>query len=286
MRALPTLRPLPILRPLSMIVLLLALACPSQAQDLLPPSATLQAPLEFDCLLEPRRHVVLAAPVVGVVGQVLVERGDAVEKDQLVASLESEVEQATVAMARARKKADAELRGSQARLEFENRRMERNQRLRSEGVVSDGLFDEVESARLMAEASVRKATEDRELSALELKRAEAALAQRELRSPVKGVVVQVMRNPGEYADPPQILELAQIDPLRVEVFAPVSALGRIVVGAQGIVIPEEPVGGEFSAQVTVVDRVVDAASGTFGVRLELPNPDHRLSAGLKCRVRF
>ncbi len=40
------------------------------------------------------------------------------------------------------------------------------------------------------------------------------------------------------------------------------------------------------AEVGVVDKVVDAASGTFGVRLELPNPDTSLPAGLKCRVRF
>src|SRR5712691_2906004 len=31
---------------------------------------------------------------------------------------------------------------------------------------------------------------------------------------------------------------------------------------------------------TVVDRVVDAASGLFGVRLELPNRDYRLPAGI------
>lgn len=245
-----------------------------------------EAPLEFDCLLEPRRHVVLSAPVVGVVDEVLVERGDFVEEGQLVATLESGVEKATVEMARARQEADAELQGSLARLEFEKRRMERNEHLRTEGVVSDGVFEEIESARLVAEASVRKAREDRTLSKLELRRAEAALAQRSLRSTVKGVVVKVIRNPGEYADPPQILELAQIDPLRVEVFAPVSALGRIEPGATGVVLPEEPVGGEYPATVTVVDRVVDAASGTFGVRLELPNPDRALSAGLKCRVRF
>lgn len=245
-----------------------------------------EPPLEFDCLLEPRREVVLSAPVIGVVSQVLVERGDAVEEGQLVATLESAVEEATVAMARARQEADAELRGSEARLEFESKRLDRNQRLRSEGVVSDGAYDEIESARLMAEASVRKAEEDRKLSALELRRAEAALEQRRLRSTVKGVVVEVIRQPGEYADPPQILELAQIDPLLVEVFAPVSALGHISVGDTGTVMPEEPVAGEFPARVTVVDRVVDAASGTFGIRLELPNPDQTLSAGLKCRVRF
>ncbi len=32
--------------------------------------------------------------------------------------------------------------------------------------------------------------------------------------------------------------------------------------------------------------LVDAASGTFGARLRLPNPDHALPAGLKCMVRF
>ena len=38
--------------------------------------------------------------------------------------------------------------------------------------------------------------------------------------------------------------------------------------------------------VTVVDQVFDAASGTIGVRLELPNPGYAIPAGLKCQVRF
>ena len=43
---------------------------------------------------------------------------------------------------------------------------------------------------------------------------------------------------------------------------------------------------EYSANVIIVDRVIDAASGTFRVRLELPNKDHLLPAGLKCKVIF
>jgi len=42
----------------------------------------------------------------------------------------------------------------------------------------------------------------------------------------------------------------------------------------------------YSAAVGIVDRVIDPASNTFGVRLELPNPDYRLPVGLKCTVRF
>jgi multidrug efflux pump subunit AcrA (membrane-fusion protein) len=55
---------------------------------------------------------------------------------------------------------------------------------------------------------------------------------------------------------------------------------------RGEVMPEAPVGGKHEAKVIVVDPVIDAASGTYGVRLELPNPDWALPAGLKCRVRF
>ncbi|MEO7940445.1 MAG: hypothetical protein ABIR55_17585 [Burkholderiaceae bacterium] len=36
----------------------------------------------------------------------------------------------------------------------------------------------------------------------------------------------------------------------------------------------------------IVDKVVDSASGTFGVRLELPNPSGSITAGVKCKVRF
>jgi multidrug efflux pump subunit AcrA (membrane-fusion protein) len=50
--------------------------------------------------------------------------------------------------------------------------------------------------------------------------------------------------------------------------------------------PETPVGGELEAKVMVVDSLIDAASGTFGVRLELPNPGRRIPAGLRCRIEF
>ena len=63
-------------------------------------------------------------------------------------------------------------------------------------------------------------------------------------------------------------------------------LGKIAVGSQARVQPEEPATEPRNAKVTVVDRVVDAASGTYRVRLELPNSKQSLPAGLKCVVTF
>ena len=106
-------------------------------------------------------------------------------------------------------------------------------------------------------------------------------------SPVDGVVTERTLGPGEFVnDQAHILTIAEMDPLRVETYLPLSFYGHIKVGDTAEVLPEAPVGGSYQAKVAVVDQVFDAASGTIGVRLELPNPELRLPAGIHCRVHF
>jgi multidrug efflux pump subunit AcrA (membrane-fusion protein) len=108
--------------------------------------------------------------------------------------------------------------------------------------------------------------------------------QHQIRSPIEGVVVETLLRPGEFRDDQSpIMTLAQIDPLRVEVFVPAEFYGRVGIGDEAEVQPEAPIGGAYRARVEVVDRVLDAASGTFGVRLALPNSDRHLPGGRKVR---
>jgi multidrug efflux pump subunit AcrA (membrane-fusion protein) len=95
-------------------------------------------------------------------------------------------------------------------------------------------------------------------------------------------------HPGEISEvgAKPILKLAEISTLHVEVILPTSAYGQIAMGDVATVRPEAPVGGSFPAKVVVVDRVLDSASGTFGVRLELPNENSALPAGARCQVEF
>ena len=154
-----------------------------------------------------------------------------------------------------------------------------------EGQVLAALDTSVERATGSVQHAQAELT-NRRLADLELQRTSAEVALRTIKSPVNGVVVERFMHPGEFPKQEKILKIAQIDPLRVEVYAPVAMLGKITVGSSAYVKPEAPVPGEYVAKVTVVDRVVDAASGTFGVRLELANHDLKLPAGLKCTVRF
>ena len=96
-------------------------------------------------------------------------------------------------------------------------------------------------------------------------------------------------NPGDLAEAgtgrKPILKLAQIDPLRVEVVLPQAVFGKVAVGGLAMVRAEGG-GVPRQARVLVVDRVIDAASGMFGVRLELPNPGGAQPAGQRCKVEF
>lgn len=239
---------------------------------------------ELDCLIQPRALIAVASPVEAVIESVEVDRGDAVEKGDVIARLESSVEKAAVAVARERARAKADRKRGEVRLAFADRSLARSTELERRAALSTRDLDEAETEKRLAEVEIQLAEESRKLARMEQRRAQAVLDRRTIKSPVDGVVVERILSPGEYADPPQIAEIAEIDPLHVEVFAPVDLLGRIRPGMTGRVMPEGPSSRSLKAKVTVVDPVVDAASGTFGVRLELPNPEHAIPAGLRCRV--
>jgi RND family efflux transporter MFP subunit len=197
--------------------------------------------------------------VTGVVEKVLVERGERVKKGQILIQLVRGIELAAFELA-------------EARAQFADRTNRRNAELVEEKLISSNEKDALETDALLA--------------SLEKREAEEVLKLRTIRSPIDGIVADVSVAAGEFVDEEEILRVVQIDPLDVEVVVPVSLYGQIEKGAVGRVRPERPFDRDFEARVVIVDRVVDAASGTFGLRLELPNPRSELPAGLKCMVGF
>jgi RND family efflux transporter MFP subunit len=241
---------------------------------------------EFDGVIEPHRIVKVGGAVAGVLETVNVDRGDFVKEGQVLAILQSGVEKAALEVARVRTEMEGELKGKKANLDFLTRKQIRNEILYKEEVLPLGQMDEIETRRILAEMQHLEALENKRLAEQELKRAMEVVNRMSIHSPINGVVMERLLSPGEYVETQPILKLAEIDTLNVEVIIPVTQYASIKVGMRAKVIPEAPIGGQYVAEVKIVDRVIDAASGTFGVRLELPNPNHRLPAGLKCKVIF
>jgi len=241
---------------------------------------------EFDGVIEPYMVVKVGSGVYGILETVEADRGDFVKKGQVLATLQSGVEKATMEAARNRAEMEAAVKAKQANLDFFVRKKRMNEELYKKQVLPFSQMDEIETNRILAETQLQEALENKRLAELEYKRTVEVVNRLTIRSPINGVVVERNLSPGEYIENQSVLKLAQIHPLNVEVILPVNRLPSIKVGMRAKVIPEAPIGGEYVAEVKIVDRVIDAASGTFGVRLEMPNPNNRLQAGLKCRVIF
>jgi membrane fusion protein (multidrug efflux system) len=153
--------------------------------------------------------------------------------------------------------------------------------------VSQQMLDEAESEAFIARSDWHRARENKLLAELELNQATEILSMRTITSPISGIVVDRMLSPGELVTEDQtIMQLANIDPLYVEVIMPAADFGRVLSGSLATVVPAEPIGGQYEGRVTIVDNIIDAASGTFGVRIELSNADKALPAGLNCVVEF
>jgi len=242
---------------------------------------------EVPCLILPYVEMSVVSPTEGLIETVAVERGDVVKKGQVLVTLEATREKAQQAVARAKAEQEAALKTSRVKEAFAARKVARATDLLKTSSIAQHELDEAETEKALAETAFLEASENKRLAELELHRATAELTLRTIRSPINGVVVDRLQHPGELAkrDPP-ILKLAQIDPLRVEIYAPLSMLNQITVGQQAEVRPSDQPGGVYAAKVTIVNRVVDSASGTFGVRLEIPNHDLKLPGGLQCTVKF
>jgi len=238
----------------------------------------------LDCMIQPDQVVQIGVPVAGVIESVAVERGDLVTRGQVVAQLSAGVERAALAVARERAVQQGELVMAESSQEFARRELERARELHERNFVSKTFLDKSRAEAEVAGGRSDQAQERRRLARREVDLAAAQLGQRTVRSPIDGVVVERHLAPGEFVDQKPIMRVASIDPLRVDVLVPAAAFGQVKVGAAARVTPELLDRRVHHARVKSVDRVVDAASNTFRVRLELPNPERTLPAGLRCKA--
>ena len=243
----------------------------------------------LDCIIEARQTVEIRSPVEALIESVRVQRGDFVSKGQVIATLHSGPERAALELARTRAQAIGEIKVAEARVSITEKKYRRAEELFAQNFISANARDEARADFQLATEDLGRTRENQKLAEQEVKRAAEVLALRTITSPFAGVVVEVMLRPGEFGattikDP--IMKLAEIDPLNVEVILPVKLYGQIKIGQRATVMPEAPIGGSYGSVVRVVDRVIDAKSGTFGVRLDLPNTKRGIPAGIRCQVKF
>jgi len=242
----------------------------------------------LDCLIEPSQVVELGSSVPGLVDRLVFERNNFVNKGEIVAQLDSRVELATLDLATARAEIDTSLNLRRENAAFGLRTQKRNQQLFKESTISAQDMDKVKTETYIAQLQARQEEDNQRIAQLEAERARQALERRTIRSPISGVIVERYKSVGEYIEAEPVYRIANLDPLHVELILPVDQLNTIEPGMQAEITLDlaSDDNTRHIAVVKSVDRVADAASGTFGVLLSMPNAGLRIPSGVRCNLNL
>lgn len=242
-----------------------------------------QPSLQFDCVVDPSLVLNLGSAVSGLIDDVKVETGSAVTKDQVIAQLQSTSEEAQLAQVRTRAESDAQVNAQRAALDLAQVRSDRVAELYDRSVATDVQVEEAQAELAIAKMNLRVAELNQTLDVLALEEAAVNMALRSIKSPVNGVVISRNLGPGEFVSPDNpVVTVAQINPLHVRALLPVDLYAHTSEGQTVTVTLNLPEHTDVSADIIVVDKVLNAAAGTFGIRAEITNPGNTIPAGQTC----
>ncbi|TVZ40654.1 RND family efflux transporter MFP subunit [Alteromonadaceae bacterium 2753L.S.0a.02] len=244
-------------------------------------------PVQLNCRIEPHVRIDISSPTEGVVSEILVSKNQNVSAGDVLAKLEASLEAATVELRRMQADLVSDIEAQELGLHFAERNLKRVKDLYDNKAASYAELDKASTEYQLAAQQLQQAKDRKRQAALEYNRALADLERRTITSPVDGVILERYKEPGEHIYFEPILQLAQLDPLKVEVFAPSNLYGIIKPGMNAVVTPEITLAkSSYTAHVEQVDKAIDAPSNTFGITLSIPNPRLQLPSGLKCQVEF
>lgn len=241
---------------------------------------------DIDCVVKPGNIAQLGSAVPGVLATVNVNRSDYVAAGSVIAELESDVELASYELASRLASLNTATRLRQLNADFGSRTLQRNQSMMQKASISKQTLDQIKTEAMIAEMQVQQERENLEVAGIEVRRAAAVLKRRSVKAPFDGAITERFKTIGEYVADDPIVEIASLDPLHVELIVPLDQLGVVETGMRGQVSLNLPgfTDRSFDAKVRRIDPVADAASATYGVLLELPNPDLTIPSGVRCKV--
>ena len=228
--------------------------------------------------IPPQQARVVAAPRGGLVTALHASQGDEVQVGAVLAHIESHD---MIALQR-------ELLHAATQMRLAESERKRDEQLFKEGIIAERRLLETRSRNEEASALVEERRQVLRLAGMsmeavaELEKSRRMSSTLEVRSPIAGVVVEAVAVLGErVADSQPLYRVAQMEPLWLEINAPLGRLRGITIGSP-VEIPCE----QGEARVTLIGRNVDPANQTVLVRAEVKDGGACLRPGQFAEVRL
>lgn len=212
------------------------------------------APIEADA------EAGVIAKVAGEIREILVEEGDEVTSGQLLARLDGD-------------RLRLELMQSEANLRKAQRDYQRNVDLKDKSLISAGDFEKIKYEMDALEATYN-------LAKLEL-------SYTEIRAPINGVIAERFVKVGNTIDVNAVtFQVTSLEPLIAYLHVPEREYRRIARDQTAVIEVDALQGSEFQATVARISPVVDPATGTFKITVEVSDPTRRLKPGMFGRINI
>lgn len=204
--------------------------------------------------LETDADATVVAKVAGEVVEILVEEGDRVKEGQLLARLDGD-------------RLKLEMERAKANLSKLQQEYNRSLQLFERGLVSSGAFEDLKY-ELAALGAIHRL-------------AELEYSYTRIRAPIAGVVAQrFVRVGNTIAINDPVFHVTELDPLIAYIHIPEREFRRLTPGQPAELTLDAIPGQAFRANVQRISPVVDPATGTFKVTMEVPDQGGRLKPGM------
>ncbi|MDP5032112.1 efflux RND transporter periplasmic adaptor subunit [Paraglaciecola sp.] len=213
-------------------------------------------------ILEAKEEAFVVPRASGIIEQIMVEEGDYVEKNQVLAQIEPQRYHLNLDRAR------ADLVGVQKELAKINK-------VYSQKLVSDDTFD-----KLNAQYESAKAT---------LALAELDLKEATITAPISGFIAERNAKVGNLTESFQrarMFHIVQQQELYGIVYLPEKELSRVHKNQKASLDLTAFGGQSVEATIERISPVIDPKTGTFKVTLRVPNHEHLLKSGMFAQVKL
>jgi len=244
----------------------------------------------------PRQRATVAAKITGRVSELFIEEGMGVQKDQILAKLDSTDAQRELDLARADEiAANASVADLKVNRDEAERNLQRLKALFVKKIISEQEMDSAQTSLDSLNARIESALKQAETAKARRKVYEQNLDNYTIRSPFPGIVVSKDAQIGEMVSPISagggytrtgIATIVDMDSLEIEVDINESYIARVIVGQKVEATLDAYPDWKIPASVRTVIPTADRQKATVKVRITFDALDPRILPDMGIKVAF
>ncbi len=238
--------------------------------------------------LKPKEQVDVTPKTAGRVIRLLVNVGDSVRKDTLIAELEDDELQQQVNRAKASiNVAAASLSQREAEAANAKLNLSRAETLLKDGLIPRQQFEAEKTAVQVLQAQVELARAQQSQAEAELRELNIRVEQTKILAPINGQVAMRNVDVGALVGPSTpIVRIVNIGTLVTFTSVPETEVAKMRVGSQATIRVDAMADQPFSGRIARISPVLDPATRAATVEIEIPNPGMQLRAEMFVRVEM